>query len=57
MEQNRNTSRNRYITHDGRTQTASEWARELGIPNQTFAHRLNRWSLDRAIREPHHPRP
>lgn len=40
-EQNNNTSRNRFVTIDGKTQTVSQWARESGIHKNTIFRRLN----------------
>ena len=39
-QQARNTRRNIFITHNGRTQTLSEWARELGMGIPTLHARL-----------------
>ena len=39
-EQNRNTSRVRYIEYQGKTQLISDWARELGITPATFHKRM-----------------
>lgn len=41
-EQNSNRRSNRRITAFGKTQTASEWSRELGIPFETIIGRLKR---------------
>jgi len=49
-EQNTNTSRNRNITHNGKTMCLAEWAREFDIPYGTLQGRLNRgWSINRAL--------
>lgn len=44
----------RLITHDGRTQSLADWAREAGLKPSTLTRRLNRlgWSFQRAITEP-----
>lgn len=40
-EQRRNTRRNHHITHQGRTMTIAEWARETGIPERTLSQRYH----------------
>lgn len=35
-ENSRNTRRSRFITIDGRTQTATDWIKELGVAKSTF---------------------
>ena len=48
-----NRSTNHLLTLDGRTQTISEWARELGIPpGVIFQRKRNGWSDERALTEP-----
>lgn len=49
--QMRNTQRNIQLNFQGRTQTAIEWASELGINRSTLYARLNRskWSVERAL--------
>lgn len=44
----------RLLTFDGRTQSQREWAKEMGLPDQTIHHRLTSlgWSVDRALSEP-----
>lgn len=50
QEQARNTRRNVYVTHNGRTQTISDWEREMGVQGDKFAKRLRRgWPVDRAL--------
>ena len=50
-EQALNKRNNVNLTHDGRTQTATEWARENGINPATLRSRLSRgWTVDQAIR-------
>jgi hypothetical protein len=47
-----NTRANRHIEHEGRRQTMSMWAREIGIPVSTLHLRLNGgWPIDRALTE------
>jgi len=50
-QQNRNRRNVRLITHDGRTQTLSEWARESGVKVVTLHARLYRyrWPVERAL--------
>jgi hypothetical protein len=40
-EQARNTTRNRFVTHDGVTKCVAEWAQVRGIPRKTLMQRLN----------------
>ena len=51
QEQHRNKRTNLVLTHQGRSQTAIEWAAELGINSSTLYKRLNRsgWSVERAL--------
>ncbi len=52
-EQNRNTSRNHFVTYNGKTQCIAEWAEELGIKANTLVCRLRReWTVDRAFTTP-----
>ena len=52
-QQNENTSRNRFITWRGRTQTVKAWAQELNIAPPRISERLRRgWSVDRALTTP-----
>jgi hypothetical protein len=49
-EQNNNTQRNHFITHNGRTLTLTAWAESLGIRVGTLWQRLkNGWSVERAL--------
>lgn len=49
-EQANNTSRNRLITANGRTQTLSKWAEETRIGHKTISGRLARgWTEDNAV--------
>ena len=48
-DNNNNTRRNHLLTHDGKTQSVSRWAREYGIPEETFRSRIKRgWSWELA---------
>jgi hypothetical protein len=52
-QQNENTRRNRYVTWQGRTQTAKAWAKELDIEPRKISERLRRgWSVERALTTP-----
>lgn len=52
-EQNRNTSRNRYLTYKGETKTVAEWAEVTGKNVLTLRARLNRnWDVERIIETP-----
>ena len=42
QEQARNRKTNRFLTYNGRTQVATDWARELGITPASFFGRLRR---------------
>lgn len=49
-EQNRNTRNNTFLTHGGRTQHLSEWARELEVSPATLCKRIARgWSIGRTL--------
>jgi hypothetical protein len=52
VEQQNNRRCNRNITHQGKTQSLSEWAREIGLTNATLTKRLQSWSVDRALTAP-----
>ena len=39
--QSNNTSRNHYVTANGKTLTISQWSDETGIPSRTIAARIN----------------
>jgi hypothetical protein len=50
IEQQNNRRDCRLYTLNGRTQSLSQWARELGIKQDTAKKRLNRgWSVDKAF--------
>jgi hypothetical protein len=49
-QQNRNYSRNRFITVHGKTMTLVEWSELTGIKREAIADRLNRgWEPERAV--------
>lgn len=50
ITQQNNKRNNRLLTHDGKTQTMSEWSRELNIPLARIWWRLNKgWTIERAL--------
>lgn len=51
IEQKNNMRTNRLLTHNGKTQTMAEWAREIGINYRTLKSRLNirKWPLEKAL--------
>lgn len=53
-EQNRNYSRNRYLTHDGETLLISDWAKRVGFAASIIQIRIDRlhWSVDDALTIP-----
>ncbi len=48
-EQSGNTSRNRWLTHDGKTQLMEDWANELGIGSNTLIWRIRNWGEKEAL--------
>lgn len=52
-EQNNNTSRNAFLTLEGRTQTIAQWARERRLSYTTLCKRLVLgWTVERALLTP-----
>lgn len=53
-EQANNTRRNKNITHNGKTQSISMWAREVGINQATLWHRITvvNWTVKDALETP-----
>ena len=48
--QNNNFSRNKNYTYNGKTQSLSQWARELGLHRNTLDYRLSKgWSVEEAF--------
>lgn len=53
QEQNNNTRRNHYVTHNGNTKTLADWARTLGWNQHILVQRLRRgWTFEQAISTP-----
>jgi len=54
VQQMRNTSRNRLLTYNGITATASEWSEKLGFKSHTLLARIDKcgWSVEKAITTP-----
>ena len=53
IEQQNNKRNNHYITYNNKTQTMTDWARELGINYQTIIARLKRgWTEQEAVSIP-----
>ena len=49
-EQGNNKRSNRFVSHEGRTQTVAQWAAEIGISRQALRHRLDSgWSEKEAL--------
>lgn len=52
-EQNNNTRKNVFLTHEGRTQTLAQWAKELGLNDKLLYERISRkWSFQKALSLP-----
>lgn len=52
-QQNRNNSRTRLLTHDGKTMCLTDWAGAVGLNASTLWDRLRaRWPLDEALTVP-----
>jgi hypothetical protein len=58
LQQMNNTSRNRVITHNGKTMTVAQWARYLDVPRARLSARLNalKLPLDKALSMPKYAR-
>lgn len=49
----KHTTGGRQVAFNGKTQTISRWAEELGLPYKSLASRFNRgWAAERALTEP-----
>lgn len=52
--QNNNRSNNRYITYDGKTMTASQWAKFLGVSYKALMRRIYLgWDIERCFTQPY----
>jgi hypothetical protein len=52
-EQALNTRRTRWLTHNGRTQSMTCWAIEIGLTWSALRYRVNKgWPISRALSEP-----
>lgn len=52
-DQAKNTRAVCLLTHDGRTQSLSDWAREMGMDRRTIGYRLkNGWPVAKALTQP-----
>lgn len=52
-ENSRNRSNNVHLTFNGKTQTITEWAVEIGVTNDALEQRIrNGWSVERALTTP-----
>ena len=53
VQQQQNTSKNRMVTYEGRTQCLREWAKEIGMGEKTLSYRLDAgWSVHDALTTP-----
>lgn len=50
-EQQNNRRNNVNITFNGKTQTLTQWAKELSIAKSTLAYRVKNWSIQKAFSE------
>lgn len=51
--QNRNTARNRFLTHAGETLTVAEWAERMGVGYSALSNRIrDGWSVEDALTIP-----
>lgn len=53
-EQVNNTRRTRLLAHEGKNQTLSQWATDLGVPRKILYERLYglKWSVEKALTTP-----
>lgn len=54
IEQQNNTTRNHFLTYNGKTMTLAEWERETGIHRDILKDRINKlhWTTERALTTP-----
>lgn len=53
ITQNNNKRDNRLLTYNGKTQTMTQWAREIGMKDTTLDERLRRgWTVEDALTKP-----
>jgi hypothetical protein len=58
MEQAVNTRKNVFLEWNGKRQTISQWAREVGVKYRALQHRIDRgWSIQRIFTQPYRGRP
>lgn len=50
--QMRNTSRTRMLTFNNQTMCVTDWAKELGMKQNSLLKRLKKWSQEKALSEP-----
>ena len=48
-DQNKNTNRNRWLSFKGKKKILAEWARTLGIKENTLLYRLKNWPKEIAL--------
>lgn len=50
-DQQKNTSRSRFITFNNKTMTITDWAKEVGVKTQTLFARINiyGWSIEKSL--------
>lgn len=52
-DQDRNTTKNRYLTYKGVTRVFDDWCKQFNIPRSTLNKRLdNGWSIEKALETP-----
>jgi len=55
LQQSQNRRNNRLLTYEGRTQSVSAWAQELGIPRPVLQDRVRRlWTDEEILMTPYH---
>lgn len=56
LQQGRNKDDNHMVTYNNQTFCVSEWAEIIGISRSGLSNRLQRWSVEKALSTPVHPR-